>query len=280
MRRRVSRGPGWLPAATYAVALHVVIIALLVIGFRVVSRPTDAVVMQASVVRDPSPDQKQAPDQEQTRQDEERKRTEAQTRRADEERKRQEKTEQARHEVEQMRQENERKKQEDEKKRLEQEQRAKEEAEKKKQADIEKRKRDEEQKKQQEERKKQEKERQQQAEQTLREQLADEEKGRTAARTAKMAPEVDKYRAAIRQKVERHWVRPSASRKDLQCTVRVRLIPGGEVLDVKIVRSSGDSVFDRSVENAVHKASPLPLPENPELMEQFREIEFIFRPGA
>ena len=60
--------------------------------------------------------------------------------------------------------------------------------------------------------------------------------------------------------------------------MRVRLIPGGEVLEAKIVRSSGDAVFDRSVENAVQKASPLPLPENPELLEQFREIEFIFRP--
>jgi colicin import membrane protein len=255
------------------VALHAAIIVALVVSFRVVSRPTDAVVMQATVVRDPSPEQEQA------RQDDERKRAEAKTKLEDDERKRVEKAEQARQEVEQMRRENERKKQEEEKKRVEQEQRKKEEAEKKKQADAEKRKRDEEQKKQDAERKKQEKERQQHAEQTLKEQLAEEERGRSAARAAKMAPEVDKYRAAIRQRVERHWARPSSSRKDLQCTVRVRLLPGGEVSEAKIVRSSGDPVFDRSVENAVHKASPLPLPENPELMEQFREIEFIFRPG-
>ncbi|HKQ29685.1 MAG TPA: cell envelope integrity protein TolA [Burkholderiales bacterium] len=255
MRRRAVRRRGWLPAATYAVALHAALITLLVVGFRVVSRPTDVPTMQATVVRDPSPDL--------NRQEDERKRKEAETKMAEAERKRQEA-------IEQVRQENERRQQE-EKKKQEQEQRKKEEAERKQQAEAEKRK--EEQKKQAEQRK--------QAEQALREQLAEEEQGRSAtkaARAARMAPEVDKYRAAIRQKVERSWVRPSSTRKGLQCMVRVRLIPGGEVLEVKIVRSSGDAVFDRSVENAVHKASPLPLPDNPELLEQFREIEFIFRP--
>jgi colicin import membrane protein len=256
MRRRVKRNPGWLPAAVYAVALHAALLALLFVGFRAVSRPTEAPTMQATIVRDPSPD----PDNDKPRREEERKRKEVEVKKAEDERKRQEAAEQAR-------QESERKKQEEEA--LEKE---------KKKQEQEKRKHDEEEKKQQVERKKQEKERQKQAEQTLREQLAEEEKGRSAARKAKLAPEVDKYRAAIRQKVERNWIRPSASRKDLQCTVRVRLIPGGEVLEAKIVRSSGDPVFDRSVENAVHKASPLPLPENAELLEQFREIEFIFRP--
>jgi colicin import membrane protein len=255
-RRRIQRKTGWLPAAAYATVLHVAVLALLFIGFRAVSRPVQAPAMQATVVRDPSPER------DQTRPDEERKRQEVERKKQDEEKRLQAQAQE----------------QQKQKQQQEEEQRKKEEAERKKQADAEKRKREDEQKKQQAERKKQEKERQQQAEQTLREQLADEEKGRSAARTAKLAPEVDKYRAAIRQKVERNWIRPASSRKGLQCTVRVRLIPGGEVLQAIIVRSSGDPVFDRSVENAVQKASPLPLPENAELMEQFREIEFIFRP--
>lgn len=263
MRREAARTTGWLPAVLYALALHVVIVALLVIGFRVVSRD-EAVqpVMQAVVVRDPVPDPKQDREKlrEQTRKEEERQNEERRQREVEQQRVAEE---QRRQEAERV--EVERKKQEEEKKKQEQLARKKQEqAEKKKRED---------------ERKKAEKQRQQQAEQTLREQLEEEEKARTAARAAKLAPEADKYKTAIRQKVERNWARPSASRKGLQCTVRVRLIPGGEVLEATVVKSSGDAVFDRSVESAVHKSSPLPLPEREELFEQFREIEFIFRPA-
>ena len=38
------------------------------------------------------------------------------------------------------------------------------------------------------------------------------------------------------------------------------------------------AAFDRSVLSAVRKASPLPMPADPALYEQFREIEFVFRP--
>ena len=88
----------------------------------------------------------------------------------------------------------------------------------------------------------------------------------------------DQYIALIRQKVSRNWARPPGSEKGLQCTVMVKLAPGGEVIQATVVRSSGDAVFDRSVENAVYKASPLPLPQEADLFEYFREIEFLFNP--
>jgi colicin import membrane protein len=58
----------------------------------------------------------------------------------------------------------------------------------------------------------------------------------------------------------------------------VRLIPGGDVMHVEVVKSSGDASFDRSVETAVQKAVPLPLPADPALFEKFREITFVFDP--
>jgi colicin import membrane protein len=61
--------------------------------------------------------------------------------------------------------------------------------------------------------------------------------------------------------------------------VEVRLIPSGEVIDAQIVRSSGNPAFDRSVEAAVFKASPLPVPPDREVMEQFRSLRFEFKPG-
>ncbi len=94
------------------------------------------------------------------------------------------------------------------------------------------------------------------------------------------ASEIQQAQTAIRLKISRYWKRSSTSRQDLQCTVRVRLARGGEVMGAKVVRSSGSAAFDRTVLSAVRRASPLPLPQNPELFEQFREIEFVFRPEA
>ncbi|MDH5649057.1 MAG: cell envelope integrity protein TolA [Gammaproteobacteria bacterium] len=121
--------------------------------------------------------------------------------------------------------------------------------------------------------------RRKQAEQSLQEMLQQEEaEAQQAAKAAQAASLVDQYKVAIRQKVSRNWVRPPAARSGLQCMVRVRLVPSGEVLEAKVVRSSGDTVFDRSVENAVYKAAPLPIPQDTELFDFFREIEFLFSP--
>jgi len=83
------------------------------------------------------------------------------------------------------------------------------------------------------------------------------------------------YMADIRNKVERNWLRPSGS-KGTFCRVRVTQIPGGEIIDVTIVESDGDVAFQRSVEAALRKASPLPAPSDPEVFD--REIEFVFEP--
>lgn len=244
MPRRGARKGGWVPALAYALLLHAVIIVVLVVGLHIVHRDEMPGEVIQAVVERSTPEAEQ-----QARAEEERQRREAEQRRQEQE--------QARIEAERRQQEQERQRQE---------------AERKQQEELAAKKRRE------DERRQAQQQRQQQATQALREQLAAEEKARAAAQAARLAPEADKYKAAIRQKVERNWSRPTTSRKGLQCTVRVRLIPGGEVLEVAVVKSSGDAVFDRSVESAVRKASPLPLPEREELFEQFREIEFIFRP--
>lgn len=123
------------------------------------------------------------------------------------------------------------------------------------------------------------KKRKQQAEESLRESLAAEEAEREEAERQARADEfADKYRAIIRQKVSRNWVKPGNTRKGLQCLVRVRLLASGDVLEAKVISSSGNELFDRSVENAVRKASPLPIPQEKDLFDYFREIEFLFNP--
>ena len=86
--------------------------------------------------------------------------------------------------------------------------------------------------------------------------------------------------AAIQQKVDRNWWRPPGTPQNLSCEVRVRLGANGSVLLVSIIKSSGDVGFDRSVESAVSKADPLPMPSSPRLVSQFRDIRFVFKPSS
>ncbi len=84
----------------------------------------------------------------------------------------------------------------------------------------------------------------------------------------------------IQQKVDRNWLRPPATAQGLSCRIQVKLIPGGEVVDARVIRGSGNTAFDRSAESAVRKASPLPLPTDPELFSPFRNFDFEFKPDA
>lgn len=114
------------------------------------------------------------------------------------------------------------------------------------------------------------------AEQALQSQLAAEQAGIEAARVEGVVAE---YIGYIQERIQRSWLRPPGSPAGLSCVVQVGLIPGGEVARVQIVRSSGDPVFDRSVESAVYKASPLPLPPDAALFKHFRDLRLIFKPN-
>ncbi|MBI3779338.1 MAG: cell envelope integrity protein TolA [Gammaproteobacteria bacterium] len=246
---KLRRNPGRIRAIVYAVLVHAAVIGLAVIGFRWSMAPSTEPVVQAVVVPEQAARKPEAADNRRAQEEEEaRKKAEAEKRRQAELKKKQE--------------------EEQAQQRLITERRKKEVAEKEKQkraAEL--------------ERKNEAKRRQKLTEQSLQEQLAAEEKQRTdVARAARAATVVDKYKALIRQRVSRSWNRPVGVAKGLKCVVRVRLTPAGEVLSADVVGRSGNEIFDRSVENAVFKAAPLPLPEDPTLFDNFREIEFLFSP--
>jgi colicin import membrane protein len=106
----------------------------------------------------------------------------------------------------------------------------------------------------------------------LREALAQEDDRRRAERSGLLA----QYVQVIAQKVERNWARPASAVSGLSCDVQVTQIPGGEVVDVRVVRCNGDAAVVRSIEAAVRKSSPLPPPPDPALFE--RELLFKFQP--
>lgn len=92
--------------------------------------------------------------------------------------------------------------------------------------------------------------------------------------------DVDKYRALIKGKITSKWIIPASYQTGMKCEVLVRLIPSGDVVSVYISKSSGNSSFDRSVEQAVKKSSPLPLPASSKnLFNEFREVRLVFSPN-
>jgi len=242
-------------AIAYAVLVHLALLAVIVVGIRWEARPQVAVrPMQARAITDVE-----------TRREVERRKRDEQEREQAAARKQREQQEQARRQAE-------------EKRRLEQEKRA----EQKRKVD-EQRKAEAEKKRLAEQKKKERTERQKAAEQSMKEQLAREEQERTESRrqaeqAAAAESELARYEGLIRQKVERNWQRPVSWSRGMECIVRVRLVPTGVVISATVIRSSGNLAFDRSVENAVQKASPLPLPEDKTLFEHFRELELRFRP--
>ena len=64
----------------------------------------------------------------------------------------------------------------------------------------------------------------------------------------------------------------------LSCVIRIRMLAGGQVAEVAIVRSSDNALFDSRAETAVRAASPLPVPANARLFEKMRNIRFTFAP--
>jgi colicin import membrane protein len=83
----------------------------------------------------------------------------------------------------------------------------------------------------------------------------------------------------ISSHIRRFVVMPPDVVGNPQAEFEVSLIPTGEVLNVKLSRSSGNPAYDNAVERAIRKASPLPLPTDPSLVGRFRELKLRFRPN-
>ncbi|MDX2506371.1 MAG: cell envelope integrity protein TolA [Gammaproteobacteria bacterium] len=91
---------------------------------------------------------------------------------------------------------------------------------------------------------------------------------------------VNRHVALIAQKIERSWRQPLGAPANLQCKIDIVLLPSGNVVSVKVVESSGNLSFDRSVETAVRKASPLPVPTDSVIFKEFEVMRLRFEPGS
>lgn len=82
------------------------------------------------------------------------------------------------------------------------------------------------------------------------------------------------YSNALKTHVKSGW-RWMGGSDVLKAQVRVKLLPSGQIEDVRIEQGSGNSTFDDSVVRAVYKASPVPPPPA-DLYEEFKDVRFTF----
>jgi colicin import membrane protein len=98
------------------------------------------------------------------------------------------------------------------------------------------------------------------------------------SQAAAQARLVDEYKRRIAERIKRFIIEPPSLQGNPEVEFDVIVLPGGEVLDVRTRKASGQAPWDNAVERAIRRAQPLPLPPDPALMREFRELNLKFRP--
>jgi colicin import membrane protein len=117
---------------------------------------------------------------------------------------------------------------------------------------------------------------QQRQERELRDLLARKEAEAARQATAARARALDEYIARIQRTVKGNWILPQDLQGNPEAIFLVTQLPTGDVLLIKLLKSSGNPAYDTAVERAILKSSPLPLPPSRELFA--RELKLTFRP--
>ncbi len=133
-------------------------------------------------------------------------------------------------------------------------------------------------------RKRQAEQERQQREQEQQRQRAEAEAQRQAQANANTSAEndiVSQYMAIIQDLIQQNWVIPPSARNGMLAAIEIRTTPIGDIVSSRIVQSSGDASFDRSVEQAVARVGNLQelrdLP-NAVYERNFRIITLTFSP--
>jgi colicin import membrane protein len=119
----------------------------------------------------------------------------------------------------------------------------------------------------------------QEREQEMKKFLAEKEaNAKAAALASEQGKLIAEYMERIRTKVRQNIVEPPGLQGNPTAEFDVVVIPGGEILSARLVRSSGVPAYDAAAERAIMKSAPLPLPPNPELFSRFRDLRLSVRP--
>lgn len=93
---------------------------------------------------------------------------------------------------------------------------------------------------------------------------------------AARASGIANYAAKIRAKIKGNIVLPQGIQGNPEAIFMVTQLPSGEIIDVKLKRSSGNRVLDDAIERAIRKSDPLPKPDNS--TDFRRDLELKYKP--
>lgn len=103
----------------------------------------------------------------------------------------------------------------------------------------------------------------------------------TAANTrqAELAKMVGQHRDMISAKIRGNTRLPGDLKGNPEARFLVRLLPTGEVAEVRLTQSCGNAAYDEAIERAIRKSSPLPLPADRDARAAFvPELSLVHRP--
>ena len=92
--------------------------------------------------------------------------------------------------------------------------------------------------------------------------------------------EVERFILLIRAKIESRWhIPPKLKGKGLSFDLRINLLPTGELVSARVIKSSGKIALDQSAENAAISVRRYPVPEGSAIFEgNFRQFTLRFSP--
>lgn len=91
--------------------------------------------------------------------------------------------------------------------------------------------------------------------------------------------EAECFLRQIHRRLQTHWQEPAYVHWDEKTVVRLALDREGYVTSRVIVESKGNTLFDRSILEAIDRAQPLPVPDGDSpLRHSFNEVVVTFHP--
>lgn len=112
--------------------------------------------------------------------------------------------------------------------------------------------------------------------------LAAEQRALEAARAGQQRASntalIEEYKRKIRSKILANVIKPPDLTGAPEAVFEVVMLPGGDVLNARLTKPSGSPAWDSAVERAIRQSQPLPLPPDPALFSQFRELDLRFKP--
>lgn len=84
----------------------------------------------------------------------------------------------------------------------------------------------------------------------------------------------DEYINAIRLKIRGNAVLPPGIQGNPEAIFEVTQLPSGELINVKLSKSTGNKALDEAIERAIKKSDPLPLPKKADLFDRTLKLKY------